>query len=230
MSLLKKNAGQATPAAAQSAAGASETPVVRIRKGQTHALASQAGGGEYTLVTRWGAKDYDLLALVEYADGHVETVSTFGTVGDRCGFSPRTKDGAVVHVSGDKAATGRRGADLPYEVIHVRLNPNIRAVVPVVYSAKNSGVGSFHEYQVSTYVLAGLHQTPDGVRPEIAVEAVEASRDRHVYTFVPAVIHNAPTGATVEAVELYSRPSCENRPIVRGGHVTMNEGPENADK
>jgi hypothetical protein len=233
MSFLRKNDKTKvadSPASPATGPAGSAPPVVRIRKGQTHQLANTGSGtGEFTLVTRWGDRDYDLLALVDYFDGHDETVSTYGTMDKPKGYSTSTRDGAVRHVTGDKAATGRRGKDMPYEIIHVRLNPNIRSIAVVVYSAKKSGVGSFNEYGVSTYVLPGLHDNPDAVRPEVAVEAVDASRNRHVYTFVPAVIHGGPT-PTVEAVELYSEPGNENRPVLQRGRVTMNVGPENDNK
>ena len=218
----------ATPSAVyQPSASLPKTGTVNLTKGNRVSL-SKSSGGVYTLITAWGSKDYDLYALVEYTDGHVEVVSCFGTLRRPHDFSTRTKDGAVVHVSGDKTANG---SDLPQEVMTVTLNPNIRCVVPVVYSAKNSGAGSFHRYNVSTYVIEGNHEeVPTDGTAMIRVEAVDASRDEHVYTFVPAVIHNKPTGAELEGVELYSRKSSELRPIVTDGKVTMDGGEENSNK
>ncbi len=103
--------------------------------------------------------------------------------------------------------------------------------MPVVYSAKNSGVGSFHEYQVGTYIMEGLHNVVGNVRNSVAIDPADANRDRNVYTLVPAIIHNDPTnGPRVEAVELYSRPGSELHPTVQNGKVSMDTGPENSDK
>lgn len=202
----------------------------KVTKGGTALLARKSGGGdEITLITTWGQKDYDLYALVEYVDGHVEVVSCFGTVKRPRDYSLQSSDGAVVHYSGDKTAYG---ADTPQEVIHIKLNPRIKCVVPVVYSAKNSGTGSFHRYKVSTYVVRGKHTNVprDGSAEMVQVEAVDANRDDNVYTFVPAIITSGPEGASIEAVELYSRRSSELRPTVSQGKVRMDAGEENSSK
>jgi len=198
---------------------------VSLTKGSTVKL-DKSAGGDYTIITTWGSKDYDLYALVEYTDGHVEEVALFGTDKDR-NFSARTRDDAVVHVSGDQTAYTQ---STPQEVLHVRLNPDIRAVAPVVYSAQNSGPGSFRKYRVSTWVIEGLHQNVPQAGTKVGVDAVDASSDDNVYSFVPAVIHNGPDGPSVEAVELYSRRSSENRPAIRDGHVSMDAGPLNLFK
>lgn len=229
MSLLRNKGSQ--PAPSQPApAPAGGLQMRKVTKGDQVLLTKKsAAGDDFTLITTWGDKDYDLYALVEYMDGHVETVSCFGTDAAPKSFTTRTNDGSVVHVSGDETAYS---VDAPQEVISVHLNPQIRCVVPVVYSAQNSGQGSFYRYRVSTFVVRGKHQTVphDGSAEMVSIEAVEANRDDQVYTFVPAVIHNGPNGATIEAVELYSRRNSENRPQVRDGVVTMDAGPRNAYK
>lgn len=234
-----------TPAApsAPAAAAAAPAPVApsgsgsllmtkKVVKGESALLTRKAGGGDQvTLITTWGNKDYDLYALVEYQDGHVEVVSCFGTVRRPNDYSPKTRDGNVVHVTGDqKASVGQR--NLPQEVITIKVTPQMRCIVPVVYSAKNSGTGSFYRYRVSTYVIRGIHsEVPkDGSAETISVDAVNANRDDNVYTFVPAIIHVTPQGARIEAVELYSRRSSELRPTVKGGVVTMDNGEENSNK
>jgi len=201
-----------------------------ITQGQSALLVrKQASGDEFTLITAWGQKDYDLYALVEYIDGHVEVVSCFGTMRHPNRFSTKTEDGAVSHVSGDKTAYAD---DLPQEVVTIKVTPKMRTIVPVVYSAKNSGKGSFHRYGVSTYVIRGNHSVvPTNDSAEmVAVEAVNANRDDSVYTFVPAIIHISPEGARIEAVELYSGRNSEKRPTVRGGKVSMDAGEENSNK
>ncbi len=227
MGLFKKESQGATAVAAPPTAPASSAGVSLVKKGQRVSL-EKTPSGVYTLITTWGKKDYDLYALVEYVDGRVEVVSCFGTLSSPLDFSTRTSDDAVIHVSGDKTAYGD---DLPQEVMTVRLNPDIKCVVPVVYSAKNSGVGSFRKYKVSTYVIEGQHDVvPQDNTKMISVEAVDASKDNNVYTFVPAVIHNGPNGPELEGVELYSRRNSEYRPTVSNGSVTMDSGEENGNK
>ncbi|HVI69737.1 MAG TPA: hypothetical protein VM581_04760 [Magnetospirillaceae bacterium] len=215
-----------------------DTPVVALPPGVINLTKESGGikltkdtGDVFSIIARWGRKDYDVYALVEYVDGHVEVVSCFGTTDAPHDFSMRTKDGAVVHVSGDKATSDHGGADLPQEVIRVTLNSNIRTVVPVVYSAKNSGTGSFKRYGVSTYVIAGAHDTvPQSAPQMLRVEAVNASNNDNVYTFVPAAIINGPDGAQLLPLELYSRGGSELRPTVQNGRVSMDSGKENAAK
>jgi hypothetical protein len=202
----------------------------KVVRGETTMMVRKSGSGdEFSLIATWGEKDYDLYALVEYVDGHVEVVSCFGTVHRPNEFSLKSSDGAVRHVTGDKTAYS---GGTPREVITIKANPRIKCIVPVVYSAKNSGTGSFHRYQVSTYVVRGIHDAvpKDGNTEMVAVEAVNANRDDSVYTFVPAVIHIGREGATIEAVELYSRRGSELRPTVSNGAVTMDSGEENSSK
>lgn len=219
-----------TPTSAPSAAGGGLLTTKKITQGQSALLVrKQSSGDEFTLIATWGQKDYDLYALVEYLDGHVEVVSCFGTMRHPKRFSLKTEDGAVSHVSGDKTAYGQ---DLPQEVITIKATPKMRCIVPVVYSAKNSGTGSFHRYGVSTYVIRGNHSVvpKDNSAEMVAVEAVNANRDEHVYTFVPAVIHITAEGARIEAVELYSARGSEFRPTVKNGKVSMDTGEENSGK
>lgn len=204
------------------------TGVVSLKKGDAPvSLRKESSGGKFTLICQWGKKDYDLYALVEYADGHVETVACFGTVNNPRGYTKQTKDGAVKHVSGDQVAYGlKRG--VAQEVIKITLNDQIKTVVPVVYSAINSGAGSFQEYQVSTYIITGDHDTvPQKADQMVRITDREASSHRNVYTCVPAVIRNSPSGAQLEAATQYSRPGSEQRPTVKNGKVTMDNGETN---
>ncbi|MFF3730945.1 hypothetical protein ACFYXM_11630 [Streptomyces sp. NPDC002476] len=68
-----------------------------------------------------GYTDYDLYALVVYANGRVETVATFPAEGVPA-----------------QLAT----ADVAEEIIEMALNDSIRAVIPVAYSAQSNGNGS----------------------------------------------------------------------------------------
>lgn len=236
------NKGSTETSPASAASDASTPPpapsgAISLTKGKGAVSLSKDSSGQYTLITRWGAKDYDLFALVEYTDGHVEVVSCFGTINnprpwsqsDTGGFRLQTADGAIVHVSGDKTAYGQ---DLPQEVMSVRLHAGIRYVVPIVYSAKNSGAGSFREYQVDTFVIPGQHQVvPDSANGMVSVVAADASNDPNVYSFVPAIIDNSnPNDPKLVFANLYSNRGSELRPTVKKGKVRMDSGEENANK
>ncbi|WP_052337202.1 hypothetical protein [Nocardioides alkalitolerans] len=194
------------------------------------------------------ATDYDVYALVRYADGHVETVSTFGTKDDKR-FTTATADGAVRHL-GDVGraapaaapAAGKGGglfgrrkpeaAPAPVveparEVIEIRLHPGIRAVVPVAYSAQSNGTGSFRRYAVTMRIDAGGRS--------VVVEADHANDDDTVFTCVPGIIVNGAdeTAGQVEvvALEQYSKAGSEKRPALEESLVvTMDAGPVNAFK
>lgn len=197
--------------------------VVSLRKSQI-----------YTVIARWGKRDYDLYLLVEYTDGHVEVVSCFGTTITPHKFSTSTRDGAVIHVSGDRATGNRGGTEDPQEIARITLNDKIRCVVPVVYSAKNSGIGSFRRYRVDVYVLPGnFNDIPtEPVEGAVVVEASKASRNPFVYTYVPCVVDNSnPSEPKLDLTQQrYSRMNSERRPTVCNGVVTMNNGEENAEK
>jgi tellurite resistance protein TerA len=174
------------------------------------------------------ATDYDLYALVVYTDGTTEHIATFpagrsGLIRPTYEFPARLRndDGSVIHL-GD----ARRGAGTSTEVIEVRLNSRIRAVIPVAYSAQSNGTGSFRQYQVTTEIIAGDQR--------VTVHADNASSHRNVYTLVPGMITNDGDKFEVHALELYSKPGSENRPavVVTSVDVTpvMDQGPKNAYK
>ena len=172
------------------------------------------------------ATDYDVFALVRYADGHDETVATFGTRKQKKATQV-SSDGAVRHLGDVKRAKGARGkvgAPMATEVVEISLAPNIVAVVPVVYSAMSNGTGSFRRYQVSMSIDNGRG---DSVR----IDAANASDHNKIYTCVPGIILNPPSGVTIEALELYSKPRSERRPILSGDlRVLMDEGDQNRFK
>jgi len=171
----------------------------------------------------WPTKtDYDVLALVAYADGRVEHVATFGTQ-DGPRASAATADGAVRHLGDVRRGDGQVGS----ETIEIALNDRIAAIIPVVYSAQSNGTGSFRQYQVSMEIDNG----EDSV---VSVDARNALDDPNVYSCVPGVILNGKNGVRVEAVELYSARNSESRPGVQMAAdsltVTMDQGPVNVYK
>ncbi len=189
------------------------------------------------------ATDYDIFALVRYRDGRTETVSTFGTAERKDDFRPATADGAVRH-GGDigraeAAPTQRKGwrrkpvpaaePGLGRESIEITLNPQIAAVVPVVYSAQSNGDGSFRRYQVSMAIDNG--STEAGGGDTVTIDAAGASDNDAVFSCVPGIIINDQDGVRIQFLELYSAPESENRPVVGDDLiVTMDAGPTNAYK
>lgn len=173
-----------------------------------------------TATVSWpNTTDYDVFALVRYKDGSTVTVSQFGTKDHPNRWTPKTPDGAVVHL-GD---VQRGGGELADETIEIRLNPDIVAVVPVVYSAQSNGTGSFRRYKVSMSVSNGAGDT-------VIIDASDASNNDRVYTCVPGIILNGDT-VTVKKLEKYSKPSSEYRPALDANlNVVMDAGPYNAAK
>lgn len=201
------------------------TGAISLQKGQRVSIEKTP---MITARIEWpAATDYDVFALVRYADGHDETVATFGTRKQKQA-TPVSSDGAVRHTGDVKRAKGARSsrgaAPMATETIEIRLNPSIVAVVPVVYSAMSNGTGSFRKYQVSMSIDNG---SGDAVR----VDAVNASDHRNVYTCVPGIVVNAPQGVVVESLELYSKPRSEKRPVLTEQlQVVMDAGDTNRFK
>ena len=110
------------------------------------------------------------------------------------------------------------------ETIEINLNPDVLAVVPVVYSAQSNGAGSFRKYQVSMSIDNGSGDT-------VTIDATSASDDDMVFTCVPGIIINDPDGVRIQFLELYSAAGSEQRPGIGGDLiVTMDTGPVNAFK
>ena len=182
-----------------------------------------------TLTCTWpAATDYDLYALVVYKDGTSEYIATFGAgkkgIINSTYTHPKkmsTDDGSVKHL-GDV----RRGAGTGKEIIEVRLNDNILAVVAVAYSAQSNGTGSFKQYKVTTEITAGSQKA--------VVKAENANSNKRIYTLVPGMIINDGDKFTVHPLELYSAPGNECRPtvqIVNGDVIPlMDQGPKNEYK
>jgi tellurite resistance protein TerA len=187
---------------------------VNLKKGDKPVLMEKTQLITASVTWRSGT-DYDVYALVMTKDGQQVDVATFGAAG----VTPRMVYGrdAVKHL-GDIVGGGK-------EVIEIRLNPDIIAVVPVAYSAQSNGTGSFYRYQVALNIDNG-----SGTNIEISSE--NANNDDHVYTCVPGIIRNTPEGVVVDPLEIYSKRSSENRPRLElqgDGNVTveMDAGPRN---
>ena len=162
---------------------------------------------------------------MRYADGHDETVATFGTK-EQPQATQRSSDGAVTHL-GDvgRARTARTGgglfgrkkqsppAPMTSETIEIRLNPKVVAVLPVVYSAQSNGTGSFRRYQVSMSI-------DNGAGTSVRIDASNASDHDNIYTCVPGIVVNSPDGVIVDSLELYSAPTSELRPVL-DDHLTV---------
>ena len=115
---------------------------ISLDKGQKPVIIEKTP--EITATVSWKTgTDYDIYALVYTKNGKQIDVAMFGAKG-----TPPLRsfgNGAVEHM-GD---VGRNNLSTKTEVIKLRLNDDILAVVPVVYSAQSNGTGSFYRYKVS---------------------------------------------------------------------------------
>ena len=176
-----------------------------------------------TVTISWPDKtDYDVYALVQYQDGHVETVAQFGTK-DNHRYTAVTTDGAVKHLGDVKRGGGAGKKGLADEIIEITLNPNIVRIVPVAYSAQSNGTGSFKKYKVGMSI-------DNGAGDIVEIDARDASSNDKVYSCVPGVITNGDT-VRIEKLEQYSAPASERRPSIdRNGTVLMDAGATNLYK
>jgi len=191
---------------------------VSLDKGQKPVIIDKTP--EITATVSWkSGTDYDIYALVYTKDGKQIDVAMFGAKG-----TPplrRFDKGAVEHM-GD---VGRNNQSTKTEVIKLRLNDNILAVVPVVYSAQSNGTGSFYRYQVSMSI-----DNHNGT--SVTIFAKNANNNDRIYSCVPGILHNTPDGVIISPLELYSEPNSERRPKLRMGssnmvEVIMDKGPIN---
>lgn len=187
----------------------------------------------FTLICTFDRKDYDLLVEVTYTDGSREWISTFGTT-ESSHYSLRSRGGDIVHL-GDQA-TSNYGGPQAFEVVQMRLGKNIAAILPVVYSAQNSSLGSFRMYGVSTYVLNGKYdRLPNDLSTAsgIIVNARHASWNPFRFSFVPCVIRKGVGRSVLDPrQQKYSRMMSERRPCydTATSRVRMNRGPVNRPK
>ncbi|NOU68733.1 tellurium resistance protein [Paenibacillus sp. LMG 31461] len=191
---------------------------ISLDKGQKPVLIDKTP--EITATVSWETgTDYDIYALVYTKDGKQIDVAMFGAEG-----APPLRsfgNGSVEHL-GD---VGRNSLSTKTEVIKLRLNDNILAVVPVVYSAQSNGTGSFYRYKVSMSI-----DNHNGT--SVTISSKNANNNDAVYTCVPGILHNRPDGVSISPLELYSTPNSEYRPKLRMGssntiEVLMDEGPLN---
>ncbi|AYV68677.1 tellurium resistance protein [Niallia circulans] len=175
---------------------------------------------EITATVSWKTgTDYDIYALVYTKNGEQIDVAMFGAEG-----KPPLRsfgNGAVEHM-GD---VRRESQATKTEVIKLRLNNDILAVVPVVYSAQSNGTGSFHRYKVSMSI-----DNNNGT--SVTIFAKNANNNDRIYSCVPGILHNTKDGVMISPLELYSKPNSEFRPKLRMGasnlvEVIMDEGPKN---
>lgn len=191
---------------------------INLDKGQKPVIMDKTP--EITATVTWETgTDYDIYALVYTKDGRQIDVAMFGAEG-----TPPLRsfgNGAVEHM-GD---VGRSSKSTKQEVIKLRLNDDILAVVPVVYSAQSNGTGSFYRYKVSMSI-----DNHNGT--SVTIYAKNANNNDRIYTCVPGILHNTPDGVIISPLELYSRPNSEYRPVLRMGssnmvEVLMDQGPIN---
>lgn len=191
---------------------------VSLEKGQRPVMIEKTP--EITATVSWKTgTDYDIYALVYTKNGKQIDVAMFGAKG-----TPPLRsfgNGAVEHM-GD---VRRNSGPTKIEVIKLRLNNDILAIVPVVYSAQSNGTGSFYRYKVSMSI-----DNHNGT--SVTISAKNANNNDRIYTCVPGILHNTPEGVMISPLELYSSPNSENRPKLRIGssnmvEVIMDKGPKN---
>ncbi|PUF86729.1 tellurium resistance protein [Bacillus altitudinis] len=175
---------------------------------------------EITATVSWeSGTDYDIYALIYTKSGKQIDVAMFGAKG-----VPALKsygNGAVEHM-GD---VGRDRESMKTEVIKLRLNDDILAVVPVVYSAQSNGTGSFYRYRVSMSI--DNHQGTS-----VTIHAKHANDNDRIYSCVPGILQNTNDGVIIRPLELYSKPNSERRPKLKMKYsneidVLMDKGPIN---
>lgn len=175
---------------------------------------------EITATVSWeSGTDYDIYALVYTKSGKQIDVAMFGAKG-----VPALKsygNGAVEHM-GD---VGRDRDSLKTEVIKLRLNDDILAIVPVVYSAQSNGTVSFYRYRVSMSI--DNHQGTS-----VTIHAKHANDNDRIYSCVPGMLQNTNDGVIIRPLELYSKPNSERRPKLKMKSsneidVLMDKGPIN---
>ncbi|OIK15048.1 TerD family protein [Bacillus sp. MUM 13] len=191
---------------------------ISLDKGQKSVIIEKTP--EITATVSWKTgTDYDIYALVYTKNGKQIDVAMFGAQG-----TPPLRtygNGAVEHM-GD---VGRDNKSMKTETIKLRLNNDILAVVPVVYSAQSNGTGSFYRYKVSMSI-------DNHKGTSVTISSKNANNNDRIYTCVPGILHNTQDGIAITPLELYSAPNSEFRPKLRMGasnmvEVLMDSGPIN---
>ncbi|MCD7035348.1 TerD family protein [Metabacillus sp. GX 13764] len=191
---------------------------INLDKGQKPVIIEKTP--EITATVSWKTgTDYDIYALVYTKKGKQIDVAMFGAKG-----TPPLRNyghGAVEHM-GD---VGRDNRATKTEIIKLRLNDDILAVVPVVYSAQSNGTGSFYRYRVSMSI-----DNHNGT--SVTISSKNANNNDRIYTCVPGILQNTEDGVMISPLELYSAPNSEFRPKLQMGasgmvEVMMDAGPLN---
>lgn len=186
---------------------------ISLKKGERVSLAKN-DGTPIIIENGWTAqgKDYDLKALVRYRNGALIYIGAANK-----DEALQTPEGAVKH-----------GGDIkhPGELEHISISwhRDIASVAVSSYSALENGAGSFHEYGVFMRIKNG--------KQTIEISAANASADRRSYTlcFGEIIYGSEPNSFEVSALEMYSRPSSENRIGYTGSKVVMDIGPAGQTK
>ncbi|NCB70390.1 MAG: hypothetical protein EOM45_01220 [Clostridia bacterium] len=186
---------------------------ISLKKGERVSLAKN-DGTPIIIENGWTAqgKDYDLKALVRYRNGALIYIGAANK-----DEALQTPEGAVKH-----------GGDIkhPGELEHISISwhQDITSVAVSSYSALENGAGSFHEYGVFMRIKNG--------KQTIEISAANASADRRSYTlcFGEIIYGSEPNSFEVSALEMYSRPSSENRIGYTGSKVVMDIGPAGQTK
>ncbi|MFE6967074.1 hypothetical protein ACFVAJ_18320 [Agromyces sp. NPDC057679] len=224
---LFRNKQNAAPAPAASPAPPATPAPAKIDLGKRSGQISLEKGAVVTiekspLVTAtvsWSSDtDYDIYALVELRDGRVLTAATFGSADEKVP-TPSVLNGAVRHL-GD---VGRGMKGRAQEKIEIRMTDEIAAVYPVAYSAQSNGSGSFRRYKVSL-------ELSNGAGSDVTIDAKNANNNDKIYSVAIGAIRNTADGIQVEALELYSKPGSENRPVIKAGKIVMDAGARNLFK
>ncbi len=191
---------------------------IRLSKGDKSVIIEKTPSIAATVSWRSGT-DYDIYALVMTKSGKEFAVATFGAKD-----VPPCMDygNGAVHHRGD--VVGNSSGE-SVEVIDIRPDTDIVAVVPVAYSAQSNGTGSFYHYKVSLEI-------DNNQGTVVTLSAENANNKSTIYSCVPGIIYNRPDGLKIEALELYSKPSSEKRPkltLKEDGTVLVNmdKGPRN---
>lgn len=191
---------------------------ISLDKGQKPVIIEKTPKITATVSWKTGT-DYDIYALVYTKDGRQIDVAMFGASG-----TPPLRsfaNGAVEHMGDVRRDT----SSTKTEVIKLRLNNDILAVVPVVYSAQSNGTGSFYRYKVSMSI-------DNHKGTSVTISSKNANNNDRIYTCVPGILHNTPDGVIISPLELYSLPDSEYRPKLQMGpsnmvEVVMDAGPKN---
>ncbi|MGH4124722.1 MAG: TerD family protein [Clostridium sp.] len=200
---------------------------VNLSKGEKPILIEKTT--EITASVSWDSgTDYDIYALVYTKSGKQIDVAMFGAKG--VPVLQNFDNGTVEHMGdvgrGKKLGWGKAKKEVSKtEIIKIRFNDDIIAVVPVAYSAQSNGSGSFHKYKVSMCI-------DNNAGTVVTISAENANDNNGIYTCVPGMLLNTTDGIVIKPIEMYSTQGSENRPMLMKGadgniEIVMDKGPKN---